>query len=139
MIRQKAYIHGTRALRWRPTSRIFCKAAPSASIGSACSTPSAPDWRVLLSHLILFGFIYPGERQRIPHVVLARLLRRVHEELDSPGDGDHLCQGTLISRAQYLPDIERWDHRDARTLRGKITAEEIEKWTNAIGRERAWA
>ena len=98
-----------------------------------------PDWRVLLSHLILFGFIYPGERQRIPHVVLARLLRRVHEELDSPGDGDHLCQGTLISRAQYLPDIERWDYRDARTLRGKITAEEIEKWTSAIGRERAWA
>src|SRR5207302_4001531 len=29
-----------------------------------------PDWEVLLSHLVLFGYIYPSERSRIPkHVI----------------------------------------------------------------------
>ncbi|MGH7278499.1 MAG: nucleotidyltransferase, partial [Candidatus Rokuibacteriota bacterium] len=28
------------------------------------------NWRPLLAHLVLFGFIYPSERQRIPHGVM---------------------------------------------------------------------
>ena len=31
-------------------------------------------WRVLLSHLVLFGFVYPGEQGVIPDAVLAHLL-----------------------------------------------------------------
>ena len=37
-------------------------------------------WRVLLSHLILFGFIYPGERLVIPDAVMDHLLRRLERE-----------------------------------------------------------
>src|SRR5207248_7276022 len=36
-----------------------------------------PDWRVLLSHLILFGYIYPGERARIPAAVIEDLATRL--------------------------------------------------------------
>src|SRR5262249_49926674 len=41
-------------------------------------------WQVLLSHLILFGYIYPSERQRIPHSVLQQLLARLDNEFDRP-------------------------------------------------------
>src|SRR5712692_6569929 len=33
-------------------------------------------WRVLLSHLILFGFIYPDKRQNVPAWVMDELIRR---------------------------------------------------------------
>src|SRR5207253_2917409 len=34
-------------------------------------------WRVLLSHLIMFGFVYPDKRQNIPAWVTDELLRRL--------------------------------------------------------------
>ena len=36
-----------------------------------------PDWRVLLSHLILFGYIYPWERARIPAAIMEDLITRL--------------------------------------------------------------
>lgn len=100
-----------------------------------------PDWRVLLSHLVMFGFIYPSERNIIPSKVMDELLGRLNRDLLQPvPKNGNICQGTLISRAQYLPDIERWGYRDARLEgRAKITVDEIEAWTEAIGKERAWA
>jgi len=35
------------------------------------------NWRVLLAHLTLFGYIYPGERHRIPEYVMDDLLARL--------------------------------------------------------------
>lgn len=93
-------------------------------------------WRVLLSHLILFGFIYPGERSRIPDSVMRTLLRRLESELESPAPAEQICQGTLVSRAQYLVDIERWGYRDARLEPlGNMTPKETTIWTKAIDEE----
>src|SRR5262252_159009 len=39
-----------------------------------------PDWRVLLSHLILFGYIYPGDRARIPATIMEDLITRLRGE-----------------------------------------------------------
>jgi hypothetical protein len=97
------------------------------------------DWRVLASHLVLFGFIYPGDRERIPASVMNEIVERMRTESPAPKSNGSACQGTLLSRAQYLPDIERWNYEDARIKRSRMTAQEIEEWTNAIGRERAWA
>jgi hypothetical protein len=96
----------------------------------------ADDWRVLLTHLILYGFIYPAERARIPPWVMRKLIDRLYGELDHGASTDKLCQGTLISRAQYLIDIETWGYRDARLERdGLMTAEEVARWTAAIGED----
>jgi hypothetical protein len=90
-------------------------------------------WRVLLAHLILFSFIYPSHRSEVPEAVLRELLGRLQVEMSSPVPRDLLCQGTLLSRAQYLVDIERWGYQDARLRpRGRMTAEEIDLWTAAI-------
>ncbi len=91
------------------------------------------NWRVLLSHLVLFGFIYPGERDSIPSWVMQDLLDRLRGELSSPAGGPRVCQGTLLSREQYLVDIRSWGYEDAR-LRDDVHMNEgdIARWTAAI-------
>jgi hypothetical protein len=92
-----------------------------------------PNWRILLSHLVLFGFIYPGERALIPSSVIKELMNRLLAELDVPTRDSKVCQGTLLSRAQYLVDIDDWGYEDARLApRGSLTPEQIAVWTAAI-------
>jgi hypothetical protein len=92
-----------------------------------------PHWRVLLGHLVLFGFIYPTERMRIPEGVMRDLLGRLEGELARGPADDKVCQGPLLSRAQYLVDLEQWGYQDARLEpRGTMTTDQIAHWTNAI-------
>ena len=92
-----------------------------------------PYWRVLFAHLVLFGFVYPDQRTCIPRGVMRELMRRVDHELGTPSTDLHLCQGTLLSREQYLVDIERHGDTDAR-LRdpGRMRREDIAIWTEGI-------
>ena len=93
-------------------------------------------WRVLLSYLVLFGFIYPVRQACIPTWVMQTLVDRLQHEVHHPPAADQVCQGTLLSRAQYLIDVECWGYRDAR-LRptGQMTATAIAQWTAAIAEE----
>ena len=95
-----------------------------------------PHWRVLLSHLILFGFVYPGEQSLIPPWVMQELLRRLQHDVHTPPSVNRVCQGTLLSRIQYLTAIECWGYRDARLApHGNMTAEAIAHWTCAFLQE----
>jgi len=73
-------------------------------------------WRVLLSHLVLFGFIYPYDRGCLPAFVMDTLLDRLRSEAPSPPTGRRLCQGTLLSKVQYAIELDHWDYEDARQL-----------------------
>jgi hypothetical protein len=73
-------------------------------------------WRVLLSHLILFGFVYPNERGAIPAFVMETLLGRLQGEASPSPTAGRLCQGTLLSKVQYATDLDRWGYEDARRL-----------------------
>ena len=96
-----------------------------------------PHWRVLLSHLTLFGFIYPGERACIPPEVMVGLCRLLEWESAEPSAGDRLCQGTLLSREQYLTDVSRWGYADGRLEpHGQMTPDEVAQWTAAIDSEK---
>lgn len=91
-------------------------------------------WRVLLINLILFGFVYPGERDRIPPHVLQLLLQRAVSESETNADVGRLCQGTVVSRQQYLPDTLEWGYTDGRLLPvGNMTAAQVAAWTVVIG------
>jgi hypothetical protein len=95
-------------------------------------------WRVLLSHLITYTFVYPGERANLPVWVLERLTRQALEQHDNDLSRAGICQGTLLSRAQYLPDVEAWGYRDARTISGgPMSATETAAWTDAARAESA--
>ncbi len=89
-------------------------------------------WPLLYSYLVLFTFIYPGEVARVPAEVLDDFAQR-HAALRSTPPGDRVCQGTLVSRAQYLIDIGQYGYADARLVpRGGMSAEDAIFWTWAI-------
>lgn len=94
-----------------------------------------PYWRVLFSHLIMFGFIYPSERDIVPDWLLDELTGRLRAEAFKPAS-DRVCQGTIISRAQYLVDIEHWGYHDARITAGHMHQSDIDQWTDAIATEK---
>jgi hypothetical protein len=90
-----------------------------------------PHWRVLLAHIILFGFVYPDRRDSVPGWVTAELVARLIAERNDPSD--FVCNGTLLSREQYLFDITRLGYTDPRVEpRGALTRDEINEWTAAI-------
>ncbi len=94
-----------------------------------------PDWRVLLSHLVLFGYIYPSEQGRIPTTVMDDLIGRLRKEAPAGGD-KRLCRGTLLSRKQYLVDVHKRGFHDARLeKRVHMGSEDIAQWTKAIPKE----
>jgi hypothetical protein len=44
-----------------------------------------------------------------------------------------VCRGTLISREQYLVDLQGWGYQDAREVpHGRMTSQQIRDWTDAI-------
>jgi hypothetical protein len=91
-----------------------------------------PDWRVLLSHLVLFPFIYPAQRNVIPRDVVSDLISRFIDEEQERQDTEQICNGTLLSRRQYRYDVTVKGLRDARlSARCRISAEELNIWDNA--------
>ena len=95
-----------------------------------------PYWRMLLSHLVMFGFVYPAHRDLVPIWVIDELLERLRHEIRTPAPTDHICLGPLLSREQYLTDIGEWGYHDARlTPSGNMTANEAAIWTDAIQRK----
>jgi hypothetical protein len=94
-----------------------------------------PDWRVLLSHLVLFGYIYPSEWRRIPPAVMDDLIARLREEVRATSP-ERLCRGTLLSRQQYLLDVQQRGFHDARLdRRVHMNKDDIARWTKAIAKE----
>jgi hypothetical protein len=96
-----------------------------------------PHWRVLLAHLTLFGYIYPGERHRVPRWVMETLLGRLTAETrQPPAEDPHVCAGTLLSRAQYLHDVEQLGYVDGRlTPVSTMTPADVAVWTEAAERQ----
>jgi len=93
-------------------------------------------WRVLMAHLVLFGYIYPGERHRIPPGVMSELSSRLQRELAVPEPGPRVCRGTTLSRAQYLVDVERWGYTDPRLApEGNLTEREAAIWKAGIAED----
>lgn len=88
------------------------------------------DHPLLRAHLMLFQFIYPGHSTVVPEWVMDRLAEFPNEE---PTTATPVCNGTLLSRAQYLEDVERRGYADARLdPRHSISEEDLGVWTAAI-------
>ena len=96
-----------------------------------------PDWRVLMSYLVLFGYVYPSERERVPARVVNDLTQRLRDEAAAPAPADKVCGGTVVSRLQYLHDVRAWGFRDVRhDPRVHMSEKDIALWTAAaLGQE----
>eukprot|EP01103_Thecamoeba_quadrilineata_P012264 TRINITY_DN311_c0_g3_i1.p1 TRINITY_DN311_c0_g3~~TRINITY_DN311_c0_g3_i1.p1 ORF type:complete len:269 (+),score=46.81 TRINITY_DN311_c0_g3_i1:41-847(+) len=86
-----------------------------------------PDWRVLLSHLVLFGYVYPELTDKVPKSVMDLLISRLQTE---PSSSKEVCKGTRLSREQYLVDVQEWGYKDGRL--DEMTPDQIASWTEAI-------
>lgn len=71
-------------------------------------------WEVLLSHLMLFRFTYPSERDVVPDWVMSELLQRTEQSMRSRPEAERLCRGNLLSRVNYAIDISEWGYVDGR-------------------------
>lgn len=90
------------------------------------------NWRVLYSHLVLFGYIYPDSRMAIPSWVMTELNTRLIAETTTAAPAERVCNGPVLSRQQYLPDLEE-GYEDARVAPvGTMTEDQIAAWTDAI-------
>jgi len=78
-------------------------------------------WRVLFGHLVMFGFIFPSDRDLVPATVMRQLMARLEAELGSTAPAARVCQGTLLSTEQYLMAVREWGYEDARIL-GRVIA-----------------
>jgi hypothetical protein len=131
MIWQKAYIMERERFDGADVAHLLL------ACGGALDWPRllarfGPHWRVLFAHLVLFGFIYPSERECVPAEVLGGLADRWRAEEAAPPPEGALFRGGLLSRSQYLADLQRWGYPDAR-LRpaGGLTREQVRVWTDA--------
>jgi hypothetical protein len=79
--------------------------------------------RVLLAHLIQFGYVYPSEKEKVPEWIVSELMSAIRNE---PTVREKLCRGTFLSNDLYVYDVTRWGYIDARlTPHGPLTPEEI--------------
>jgi hypothetical protein len=79
-------------------------------------------WPVLLGHLLTFRFAFPSEKEQVPSWVMRELTARLSRAEDSPPQRKRICRGTLLSRQQYLYEVNEHGYRDAREL-------EVDGWT----------
>lgn len=86
---------------------------------------------VLYLHLVEFLFSYSDGHQRIPAGVFERIQNRAQDMLRTRST-PRVCRGTLLSREQYLDDLERRGYADGRRSHGTMSASDVEIWTAAI-------
>ena len=79
--------------------------------------------RVLLAHVLLFGYAYPCERDVVPAWVMEELHQRVHDEEPPP---QPLCRGTFMAHRGYGTAIRDWGYTDGRlNPHGPLTEAEV--------------
>ena len=73
------------------------------------------NWEVLLSHLVMFRYVYPSHRDLIPERVLGELISRLERSRHEPWRGEKLCRGYLLDGiGSYYLDVKEWGYVDAR-------------------------
>lgn len=79
--------------------------------------------RVLLAHLLLFGYAYPTERDTVPEWVVRHLEAAVESE-SKPREP--VCFGPMLAQKSYATAIHEWGFEDGRIKpMGPLTPEQV--------------
>lgn len=71
------------------------------------------DDTILLWHLLLFNFIYPGHTDWLPQDLMVELFDKVRTTWKTPGD-PAIFFGSAIDPHRFAVDQERWDYRSVK-------------------------
>ena len=74
-------------------------------------------WRVLLSHIILFGFVYPDKRQNVPAWVMDELIAAAEREPARTCRATSATARCCRASSTSTTSID-WKYRDAASSRG---------------------
>lgn len=69
---------------------------------------------LLLWHLLLFDFIYPGHSNYLPQELMAQLFEEVRSRWKSGRRSPKAFRGTLLDPFSYTVDVEDWGYEDRR-------------------------
>lgn len=79
--------------------------------------------RVLMAHLMLYGYAYPTERDRVPQWVMEKVQHAIAHE--SPHQ-QPICYGTNIAHKGYGVALREWGFLDGRLApHGPLTPKEV--------------
>lgn len=71
-----------------------------------------PNWHILLSHLLMFQFVYPSDYADImPRWLFEDLVKRAAGQYDIPSPMEKVCRGPWIDQTQYQVDIKDWNYK----------------------------
>jgi hypothetical protein len=70
--------------------------------------------QLLLWHLILFDFIYPGHHSYLPKQLVIELFEAMRERWDKNTEKPKSFRGTLLDPFSYTVDVEDWGYEDRR-------------------------
>ena len=133
MIWSKAFVQERERFDGADVLHLLREAGPRHRLGRGCSPASATTGRCSSATSFTFHFAYPDRRDRIPPDSSTIWQRASSRQPNEPGN--RVCYGTLLSREQYLPDVEQLGYEDARLEpRGNMSREELRLWSEAIGR-----
>lgn len=65
-------------------------------------------WPLLLSQVLMFSYVYPGYRRKIPAWVPEQLLERAKAQVGRDDDDQDFTRGPLISRFSFTIDEREW-------------------------------
>ena len=73
------------------------------------------NWPLLLSHLLMYAYVYPGHKGNIPAWVPEKLLENAHENFAREEEDVELTRGPMISRFSFTIDVREWGFSDPRS------------------------
>lgn len=65
-------------------------------------------WPLLLSQILMFGYVYPGYRSNVPSWVPERLLERARQQVGRDEELPEFTRGPMISRFSFTIDVREW-------------------------------
>jgi hypothetical protein len=71
-------------------------------------------WPLLLSQILMFSYVYPGYRSKIPAWVPEQLLERARAQIGKNHDDPDFTRGPLISRFSFTIDLQEWGFNSSR-------------------------
>ena len=97
------------------------------------STEGKVDWQRILSrlgknselllwHLILFDFVYPGHSDYLPQDLMVQLFEKVRRRWSKKKNPKGFC-GILLDQYTFAVDVEDWGYEDLRDLRPLVDEE----------------
>ena len=74
------------------------------------------NYELLLWHLILFDYVYPGQSEALPQELMRELFERAQRRWHLGSANAKAFRGTLLDPFSFAVDIEDWGYEDRREL-----------------------